>query len=46
MGYSQLIQFKRLEERTFIVHVYPTLEERHIALFAEAIKKVASAYEK
>jgi dTDP-4-amino-4,6-dideoxygalactose transaminase len=33
-----------LEERTFIVHVYPTLEEKHIRLFAEAIKKVASAY--
>jgi len=33
-----------LEERTFIVHVYPTLEEEHIRLFAEAIKKVASHY--
>lgn len=33
-----------LEERTFIVHVYPTLDERHIELFAEAIKKVAAAY--
>ncbi len=35
-----------LEERTFIVHVYPTLEEAHIRLFAEAIKKVANAYAK
>jgi len=35
-----------LEERTFIVHVYPTLEERHIKLFGEAIKKVAAAYAK
>jgi len=35
-----------LEERTFIVHVYPTLEERHIRLFAQAIKKVANAYSK
>ena len=35
-----------LEERTFIVHVYPTLEERHIRLFAKAIKKVAEAYSK
>jgi len=33
-----------LEERTFIVHVYPTLEEEHIRLFARAIKKVASYY--
>lgn len=33
-----------LEERTFIVHVYPTLEEEHIQLFADAIKKVADAY--
>lgn len=35
-----------LEERTFIVHVYPTLEEEHIRLFAKAIKKVASHYAK
>jgi len=35
-----------LEERTFIVHVYPTLEEEHMHLIAEAIKKVASAYGK
>jgi len=35
-----------LEQRTFIVHVYPTLEEKHIKLFGEAIRKVAAAYAK
>ncbi|MCK4417937.1 MAG: DegT/DnrJ/EryC1/StrS family aminotransferase, partial [Candidatus Latescibacteria bacterium] len=35
-----------LEERTFIVHVYPTLEEEHMRLIAKAIKKVANAYAK
>lgn len=35
-----------LEERTFIVHVYPTLEEEHIHLMAQAIKKVAQHYAK
>jgi dTDP-4-amino-4,6-dideoxygalactose transaminase len=33
-----------LEERTFIVQVYPTLEEEDMRLIAKAIKKVASAY--
>ncbi len=33
-----------LEERTFIVHCYPTLEEEHMKLIARAIKKVAYAY--
>lgn len=33
-----------LEQRTFIVHVYPTLEQKHIELFAKAIKKVANFY--
>lgn len=33
-----------LEERTFIVHVYPTLEQEHIRLFAQAIKKVAQHF--
>jgi len=33
-----------LEERTFVVHIWPTLEEEHIHLFAKAIKKVASYY--
>ncbi len=35
-----------LEERTFIVQVYPTLEEEHMRLIAKAIRKVASAYAK
>ncbi len=35
-----------LEERTFIVQVYPTLEEEDMRLIAKAIKKVASAYAK
>jgi len=35
-----------LEERTFIVHCYPTLEEEHMHLIASAIKKVARAYAK
>lgn len=35
-----------LEERTFIVHCYPTLGEEHMRLIAKAIKKVASAYAK
>jgi len=33
-----------LEERTFVVHIWPTLEDKHIYLFARAIKKVASHY--
>lgn len=33
-----------LEERTFVVHMFPTFEEEHIHLFARAIKKVASHY--
>ncbi len=33
-----------LEERTFVVHMFPTFEEDHIHLFARAIKKVASHY--
>lgn len=32
------------EDRTFIVHVYPTLEERHIRMIGKGIKKVAEAY--
>jgi len=35
-----------LEERTFIVHCYPTLEEEHMRLIAEGIKKVLSYYRK
>ncbi len=33
-----------LEERTFVVHIWPTLKEKHIRQVAEAIKKVALAY--
>jgi len=33
-----------LEERTFIVHCYPTLEESHMRLIAEGIKKVLRHY--
>ena len=35
-----------LEERTFIVHCYPTLEDEHMYLIAKAIKKVARNYAK
>ena len=35
-----------LEERTFVVHMFPTFEEEHIRLIAKAIKKVASYYAK
>ena len=35
-----------LEERTFVVHIWPTIKEQHIQLVAKAIKKVASAYAK
>lgn len=35
-----------LEERTFIVHCYPTLEEGHIRLIAKGIKKVLNHYRK
>ncbi len=35
-----------LEERTFITLVHPALEEEHMYLIAEAIKKVARAYAK
>ena len=33
-----------LEERTFVIHMFPTFEEEHIHLFGKAIKKVASRY--
>lgn len=33
-----------LEERTFVVHMFPTFKEEHIHLFGKAIKKVASHY--
>jgi dTDP-4-amino-4,6-dideoxygalactose transaminase len=33
-----------LEERTFIVHCYPTLEEEHIRLIIKGIKKVLDHY--
>ena len=35
-----------LEERAFIVHCYPTLEEEHMRLIAKGIKKVLSHYSK
>lgn len=35
-----------LEERTFIAQCHPRLEERHMRLIAEAIKKVAAHYAK
>ena len=35
-----------LEKRTFIVHCYPTLEEEHMYLIAEAIEKVLDYYAK
>lgn len=35
-----------LEKRTFIVHCYPTLEEEHMRLIADGIKKVLSYYAK
>jgi len=35
-----------LEKRTFIVHCYPTLEEEHMFLIADAIKKVLDYYAK
>jgi len=35
-----------LEERTFIVHCYPTLEEEHMRLIADGIKKVLRHYSK
>ena len=35
-----------LEERTFIVHCYPTLEEEHIRLIARGIKKVLNHFKK
>lgn len=33
-----------LEERTFVVHIWPTLEDEHMKLVAKAIEKVARAY--
>jgi dTDP-4-amino-4,6-dideoxygalactose transaminase len=33
-----------LEDRTFIVHCYPTLEDRHIRLIAAGIKKVLAHF--
>lgn len=33
-----------LEDRTFVVHMFPTFEEKHIHLIVRAIKKVASRY--
>jgi dTDP-4-amino-4,6-dideoxygalactose transaminase len=33
-----------LEERTFIVHCYPTLEEEHMRLIAKGIRKVLNHY--
>jgi dTDP-4-amino-4,6-dideoxygalactose transaminase len=33
-----------LEERTFIVHCYPTLEEEHMRLIARGIRKVLERY--
>lgn len=35
-----------LEERTFVVHIWPTLREEHMRLIARAIKKTAQAYAK
>jgi dTDP-4-amino-4,6-dideoxygalactose transaminase len=35
-----------LEERTFVVHIWPTIREEQMQLVARAIKKVASAYAK
>ena len=35
-----------LEERTFVVHIWPTIKDEHIRLVAKAIKKVSSAYAK
>ena len=35
-----------LEQRTFIVHCYPTLEEEHMRLIADGIKKVLRHYSK
>jgi len=35
-----------LEDRTFVVHIWPTLEDEHMHLVGEAILKVARAYAK
>lgn len=35
-----------LEDRTFVVHIWPTIQEAHIALIVKAIRKVAAAYAK
>ena len=35
-----------LEERTFVVHIWPTLKDEHMELIVKAIKKVARAYAK
>lgn len=35
-----------LEERTFIIHCFPTLEEKHVRAIAGAVKKVAKHYAK
>ncbi len=35
-----------LEDRTFIVHCYPTLEEEHMRLIAAGIRKVLAHYRK
>lgn len=35
-----------LEERTFVVHIWPTIKDEHARLIARAINKVAAAYAK
>lgn len=35
-----------LEERTFVVHIWPTIRDEHAKLIAKAIKKVAAAFAK
>jgi len=35
-----------LEERTFVVHIWPTIRDEHARLIAKAIRKVARAYAK
>ena len=35
-----------LEERTFVIHIWPTIKDEHARLIARAIKKVAQAYAK
>ena len=35
-----------LEKRTFVVHIWPTIKEEHIALIGKAIRRVAAAYAK